>query len=73
MIISREELFEQALKLSPIEKTQLIEHILGSFDFEAMEKIENDWALEAEERLKAAKKGSIEKIPANEVFSSLNV
>lgn len=73
MIISKEELFNEAINLSPMEKAQLVELILSSFNFQGRKEIDSAWAKEAESRLQAIENGEMETIPMEDVFSSLNL
>lgn len=73
MIISKEKLFNEAINLSPMEKAQLVELILSSFNFQGRKDIDSAWVKEAEARLQAVKNGEMEKISMEDVFSSLNL
>ena len=73
MIISKEELFNEAINLSPMEKAQLVELILSSFNFQGRKDIDSAWAKEAEDRLRAVKTGEMNTISMEEVFSSFNL
>lgn len=72
-MISKDELFKEAVNLSPMEKAQLVEIILSSFNFQARKKIDAAWESELEDRLKALKNGEMEKISIEDVFSSINM
>ncbi|MFH1833602.1 MAG: addiction module protein [bacterium] len=58
-----------ALKLSPMERAELIEKLLASFPFPDRAAIDERWATEAEDRLDAFERGEIKSRPASEVFS----
>jgi len=47
------EVLADALNLSPVERAELVEEILSSFDFPARREIDALWAREAEDRLDA--------------------
>ena len=71
MLISKEELFTEAINLSPMDKAKLVEYVLSSFNFQAREDVDSLWAVEAEDRVTAIKNGDIKTISMEEVFSSL--
>ncbi len=58
-----------ALKLSPMERAELIERLLASFPFPDRAAVDERWAIEAEDRLDAFDRGEIKSRPASEVFS----
>ncbi|SMP74254.1 addiction module protein [Desulfonatronum lacustre] len=59
---------EKAVGLPPIERAELVEGILASFDFPARADIDAAWAREAEDRIDAYERGDIAAIPASLVF-----
>jgi putative addiction module component (TIGR02574 family) len=73
MIISKDELYREAVKLSPLDKAQLVELILSSFNYKGRDEIDSKWAKEVEDRLQASKDGLMNKISMEEVFTSLNI
>lgn len=73
MIISKDQLYKEAVSLSPMDKAQLVEILLASFNFKDRADIDSKWAIEAEDRLEAANNGLIEKISMDDVFTSLNM
>ena len=73
MIISKEELFNEAINLPPMDKAKLVELILSSFNFQGRKEIDSAWAIEAEDRIKAIKNGDMEKISMEDLFSSLDI
>lgn len=66
-----EQLYRQALNLSPIERAALAEELLSSLDA-TDSKIDELWAKEAEDRLRAYRAGELEAYSADEVFSELS-
>ncbi len=60
-----------ALKLSPLERAELIEKILASFSFPDRTAIDERWAVEAEDRVDAYERGEIRSRPAAEVFARI--
>jgi len=73
MVISKDELYKEAVNLPPLDKAKLVEILLSSFKYEGRTEIDSKWAIEVEDRLQAANNGLIEKIPMEDVFSSLNM
>ncbi len=61
-----------ALKLSPIERAELVENVLSSFDLPAKKINEKLWAKESEDRIDAYERGEIKSIPAEKVFKKIN-
>ena len=59
---------EEALTLNPIEKLQLIDELLLSLDIPSKE-IDEIWANEVENRIKAYDDGLIKSIPESEVLA----
>ncbi|MDC7226175.1 MAG: addiction module protein [Spirochaetales bacterium] len=72
MVISKDDIFKEAVNLSPMDKAQLVETILSSFNFQDRLEIDLAWAKEAENRLKAIENGEMETVSMEEVFSSIN-
>lgn len=60
-----------ALKLSPLERAELIEKLLASFPFPDRKAIDERWAAEAEDRIDAFERGEIKSKPASEVFARI--
>lgn len=65
--MSTKEILEQALRLKPEERFIVVEGLLKSLD-EPDKKIDDIWAEEAEQRLRAYREGRIEGIPMEELF-----
>jgi putative addiction module component (TIGR02574 family) len=60
-----------ALKLSPLERAELIEKLLASFSFPDRTAIDERWAAEAEDRIDAYERGETGSKPAAEVFAQI--
>ncbi len=73
MVISKDELYKEAINLSPMDKAQLVEVLLSSFNFKGRSEIDKKWADEAEDRLEAANNGLIKKVSMDDVFASLDI
>lgn len=65
-------LSDQARKLSPAERIELVDDILASLD-EPDPNIDRLWAAEAEDRLAAYRRGEIKAIPLQEVLAKYRV
>ncbi len=65
------QILAEALKLPPVERAELVEDLLSSFEFESREKIDALWAKEAEDRIDAFERGEISTVPAREVFAEI--
>lgn len=66
------QVLEKAIHLPPVERAELVEQIISSFDFPSREKIDALWAKEAEDRIDAYDRGEIKAIPASQVFEKIN-
>ena len=65
---SAKALSEQALQLPPVERMALVERILDSLD-EPDPSMDALWAKEADDRLKAYRRGEVRAIPLSEVLA----
>ena len=62
---------EEAVELPPIERAELVEGILASFNFPSRSANDAIWAQEAEDRIDAYDRGEIKAIPASMVFEKI--
>ena len=58
----------EAMALPPMDRAELVEQLLASFDFPARAEIDAAWSTEADDRLRAYERGDIEALPAEGVF-----
>ena len=65
--MDKNEIFEQALHLSPVDKLQLLECLTRSLD-QPDEKIDKIWSEEAEKRYQALKEGKVKTIALDEIL-----
>lgn len=65
---NHDQILEEALKLSPVERAELVESLLSSFEFHSRKTIDALWAQEAEDRIDAFERGEMTAIPAEQVF-----
>ncbi len=71
MAKQREQVLAEALKLSPVERAELVENLLSSFEFQPRKTIDALWAQEAEDRINAFEHGEMAAIPAKDVFAEI--
>ena len=71
MTAQSQEVLREALDLPPIERAELVEQILASFDFPARKGIDALWAKEVEDRIDAYERGDIGTVPAKDVFDKI--
>ncbi|MDH5721613.1 MAG: addiction module protein [Spirochaetia bacterium] len=69
---SMKSLLSEASKLPPVDRVQLIEELLSSFEFSNRNQIDELWAKEAENRIEAYKKGKLTARSYQEVFNEIN-
>lgn len=72
MSANGEKILAEALELSPIERAELIEKLLSSFEFPPTKSTDALWAKEAEDRIDAYEKGQLKSISAKEVFGKIS-
>ncbi len=60
-----------ALELPPLERAELVENLLASFEFQSRKAIDALWAQEAENRIDAFERGEMAGIPARDVFEEI--
>ncbi len=65
------QILAEALNLPPIERAEIIEELLSSFEFPSRRTIDELWAQQAENRIDAYERGEITAIPAKEVFEKI--
>lgn len=66
-MLPAKKLISEALQLKLPQKLAVIEALINNID-EPYPKIEEQWAIEAEKRLKAYKKGKLKTIPFEDMF-----
>lgn len=66
-----EQIIAEALALPPMERAEIVERLLSSFDFASRAEIDALWAQEAESRIDAYDRGEIKAISAKEVFEKI--
>jgi putative addiction module component (TIGR02574 family) len=68
MLKHAENILAEALKLPPVERAELVENLLSSFEFQSRGAIDTLWAQEAEDRIDAFDRGEMTAIPVKDVF-----
>ena len=66
-----EDILAEALRLPPVERAELVENLLSSFEFRSRGAIDALWAQEAEDRVDAFERGEMAAIPAHDVFNEI--
>lgn len=66
-----EHILAEALELPPLERAELVENILSSFEFQSGKTIDALWAQEAEDRIDAFERGEMSAIPAKDIFAEI--
>ena len=61
----------EALELPPVERAELVENLLTSFEFQSRKRMDALWAEEAEDRIDAFERGEMTAIPARDVFGEI--
>lgn len=61
----------EALALPPIDRVELIEQLLASFEFPKRKSVDKLWASEVEDRINAYDKGELSTVKAREVFEKI--
>lgn len=71
MTAQTQEVLNQALNLSPVERAELIEQLFASFDFPAHDDVDSLWAAEVEERIDAYDQSKMKALPIRDVFKKI--
>jgi putative addiction module component (TIGR02574 family) len=61
----------EALELPPMERAELVENLLSSFEFRSRISIDTLWAEEAEDRIAAFDRNEMTPVPAKDVFAEI--
>lgn len=67
----RKQILAEALELPPVERAELVESLLTSFEFQSRKKIDALWAEESEDRIDAFEHGEMTSIPAKDIFREI--
>lgn len=66
-----EHILAEALELPPVERAELVENLLSSFEFHSGKAVDILWAQEAEDRIDAFDRGEMAAIPIEDVFAEI--
>ena len=67
-----QKLLKSVLDLSPVERAEMVEQILASFEFPTRRDVDHAWAREVEDRIDAFDRGDIGSTSASEVFKDID-
>ena len=67
-----ESILAEALELPPMERAELVENLLSSFEFRSRKAIDTLWAQEVEDRIDAFERNEMTAIPAQEVLAEID-
>jgi putative addiction module component (TIGR02574 family) len=65
------QILAEALKLPSVERAELVENLLTSFEFQSRKTIDALWAEEVEDRIDAFERGEMAATPAKDVFAEI--
>ncbi|MBN1602012.1 MAG: addiction module protein [Chitinispirillaceae bacterium] len=71
MSLQKSTIFDEARKLPPIERAELIESLLESYIDKQQKEIDAAWAKEGESRIVAYNAGLLEDMPISKVFEEI--
>ncbi|MCX7044337.1 MAG: addiction module protein [Candidatus Sumerlaeota bacterium] len=71
MTAACQHILSQALQLPPLDRAELIEEIISSFDAQSRKEIDALWAKEAEDRIDAYDHGQMKAIPMEGIFAKI--
>jgi len=69
---TKKEVLIEALNLPPIERAELVEELISSFDFPDRKRLDVLWADEVEDRIDAYDRGELPGAPLSAVFEKIN-
>ncbi len=72
MTVEARKVLEKALTLPPVERAELVEQILSSFEFPSRRKIDSLWSEESEARIDAYDQKKIKATSASKVFDKID-
>lgn len=70
--MNKDKVVAEALKLPPVDRAELAEMLLASFETSSRAAIDQLWVREAEDRLAAYDRGELSATDADEVFAKIN-
>lgn len=71
MTYQTQQILKKTLRLSPIERAELVEKVFDSFNGSQENNCDRLWANEAESRIDAFEKGKLKAVSAKKVFQKI--
>jgi putative addiction module component (TIGR02574 family) len=68
--MNKAKILAEALMLTPVDRAEVVEILLTSFEFAPLAAIDALWVREAEDRIDAYERGEIPAVPAEDVFAN---
>jgi putative addiction module component (TIGR02574 family) len=72
MTVEAKKVLAKALTLLPVERAELVEQILASFEFPSRGEVDALWAKETESRIDAYDQKKLKATPASKVFDKID-
>jgi len=72
VLTQKESILNEISKLSPMDRADIVEKVMSSFEYPERENIDKIWTFESEKRVDDYLNGKIKTNPAKEVFASLS-
>jgi len=69
---NKDDILAEAMNLPPIERAQLVEELLSSFDLPERERLDGLWGAECESRIVGYDSGELAATPLESVFEKIN-
>ena len=67
-----EKVYKEALTLEPVDRAELIEVLIHSFDHTLDQHIDDAWRVEVDDRVAAIERGDVTMYSEEEVFARIN-
>ena len=71
--LQKDELVADILSLLPIERLEIIDKLIASFDSDSHDEVSISWAVESERRIDSYIKGDIKEVDSDIVFNRLKL
>ena len=72
VLTKKESILNEISELSPMDKADIVEKVMSSFEYPERENIDKIWAFESEKRVDDYLNGKIKTKSAKDVFASLD-
>jgi predicted Zn-dependent protease with MMP-like domain len=67
--LQKDELVTEVLSLLPIERLEIIDKVIISFDSDSLDEVSISWSLESERRIDSYFKGELKEVDSDKVFN----